>query len=346
MTQNLSKYFWFNNFEPDVKIDIADIEDERANTTLRAIMFYFSLNITDYFKFIKDPKISKILDANVYYISYREKKKFINHINKKCKLNISPYTLNLQIYFDDFFNFILIEAPVYSDYTGSWWQVQKYHLFKNHFLREIKYRNPNDFYKEFCCPIIKEIEEFLNDYDIYKSTRIKQPANKNNISIGTSKYWFDDFKPDENVIVSDIEVINHIRNLQQFPTSKYSFIIYDVQISEILKADVYYINPAKKKSLIKFINKKCGLDIDECIFNLQLNLVDGETNKPVIFVESARYNRVSSQNILSNRRIYPQYYYSFKNDYLRNNPYRESMEFRTKFIEPLAFEINRFLEQQ
>ena len=91
-----------------------------------------------------------------------EKKAIINKINKICKLNISPYFLNVQIQYGDM-DIILIESKQgYEDnIVAHCLQVQLYYNFRHDYLNGTNYRRQREFIEKFYYPIADDLTDFL-----------------------------------------------------------------------------------------------------------------------------------------------------------------------------------------
>lgn len=151
-------------------------------------------------------------------------------------------------------------------------------------------------------------------------------------------FWFYNFKPDISVSIENTKVDAYIKRLLLDGYSGAKELYYDSKISEILDADVYYINLLNKKTLINYINKNCNLNVHPHTLNLEIILMDGRKH---IFIESPKIFKKD----LVKHCLQTQLYYNFRNHYLQNNNCRTPAEFASKFYDPIAEELVDFLSK-
>jgi len=157
--------FWFSDFQPDALVKIQNPKQgKNFGITLKKAIMESALAIEKATVFY-DPVLSKILNAELYYISMGKKKSIIGHLNKDCQLTpkLNPYVLNIQIEEGDKI-YILIESRLCfgNNLEAHCLQTQLFYNLRRDFLNGVnRFRTPSEFTRMFFYPIADALTDFL-----------------------------------------------------------------------------------------------------------------------------------------------------------------------------------------
>ena len=156
--------FWFDNFTPDALVSTQnpkEVEKILHILNFKVFLMENELGIKMH-PLYYDSFVSSILGADVYYVGMGRKKAIINKINKICKLNISPHTLNVRLQYANM-DVILIESRQWygDNIEAHCLQAQLYYNFRRNYLNGTNYRRPKQFIEKFYYPIADDLTDFL-----------------------------------------------------------------------------------------------------------------------------------------------------------------------------------------
>jgi len=98
---------WYDDFTPDVEVIISNEDpvlcDKIMDYVIKLIKRSVLKNIVEGVnsRVHEDYKVSKILNAKVFYIGMGTKKFILNFVNKVCGLDLDPYTVNFKLTIDN-----------------------------------------------------------------------------------------------------------------------------------------------------------------------------------------------------------------------------------------------------
>lgn len=156
MGRDVSNYFWFNDFKPDVSITVP--LDGSAVSLFIKQMIFDEINKKSRV-FVRDDDISELLNADVYYISQNKKTMILSRIKKDCEkynieIDIDENVKFLEIYIDNAKTkdkYILLEIlKIDNTNIKRSMTAQEYHSYKYEYLaNKDKYSDYDDYKKSF-----------------------------------------------------------------------------------------------------------------------------------------------------------------------------------------------------
>ena len=151
------KFYWFNNFKPDVNIATPIEVDDLGKEMKRAVILESEMNIESK-KMIVDEYVSEILQAKVCYISNQSKTKLIQSINQSGHYTINPYgrTFIIQVSIKDVGTYIFLTANIIRS-NSKYNYTEK--IIRNNLFAQLVYSKGDD-YKE-------KLPELMSVYSFY-----------------------------------------------------------------------------------------------------------------------------------------------------------------------------------